>query len=80
MTTDRALSLKNPLKRWRIVNDLTVRGAAAKVPIARESWRRWENGIDIPTDRNLVKVSATVDMDPSDLLAELEAFRELMPA
>jgi len=38
----------SPLRRWRLQEQLSVANAAARVPIARQTWHSWERGQTIP--------------------------------
>ena len=62
----------NPLHVWRMGRGLSVPKCAHKVGVTRVAWGRWEQGLDIPNDLNLVKLSRMIGVENTEtLLAEL---------
>ena len=63
-TIERGLFMKNealPLKKHRLLHDLTQKQVAEKIGVSKEAVSNWERGITFPTPPNIDKLCELYD-------------------
>ena len=66
------IMLKDALSRLRRERGLTQEELARRLYITRQAVSRWEQGTSEPSTTNLIKLARVFDLDPADLLREVE--------
>lgn len=66
-------SLAEVLRSHRERCKMTQEFVAEKIGVSRQAVSKWESGASEPSTTNLVKVARLYDVDPADLLREVEA-------
>lgn len=63
------LSLKDNIKKYRMLADLTLEDLATKVGVSRQTIQRYESGVinNIPSD-NIEKIALALDTTPANLM------------
>ena len=65
-------SLGEVLKSHRERCKMTQELVAEKIGVSRQAVSKWESGAAEPSTSNLIKVARLYDIDPADLLREVE--------
>ena len=72
MTTDVALSRdewlsKNPLRKWRTREGVSIMTAAARIGCSTSSIQKWEAGASTPNLSSFVDIAAATGLDSESL-------------
>ena len=75
---------RNPLKAWRVQNNVTQTEAAARVGVGVQAMQRWESGASMPSPASMDEIAQLMGRyeanDMAKLMREWAAWREELKA
>lgn len=71
---------RNPLRKWRADNGMSIMATAARANVSMSAIQQWESGATTPTETKMGQLAVLLDAEPDKLARTWQRWLDKLPA